>query len=273
MIRIFKLAAVYATIGLFYARYKLNMQAIDPAVMQGLGSMNMPEERCAQLFKLIELVSEENRRGQVNPSLDDILDTMILAITSRPPIDESLIDKLGSFLKHPFGINLVGDKLIKQLRKALLSSADYDVLVELMSHQERRCSCGHTFQHGEGVYFSAAGPVQLLCMRCSLPSYSSCMSCQDGIVPMSQNARNAIASSKHICEECKEKKAEQARAGQPGLQDRLRPMPPRAPEVARGAVRVPPAAVVWDAEGPNLPPPPNPEGLQWIINNFDPEPR
>lgn len=234
MIRIFKLAAAYTAIGLLYARYRLNMNEVGPAVMQDLGEADMPEERCAQVAKVMEFIDGEGRRGVVIPTLDDILDTLLLAITSDPPPDESIIDRMGSFLKHPFGINLVGDKLIKQLRKALLSSADFEVLQEMMSRMEHRCLCGHTFMHGEGVYFAGTGAVQLMCFRCSLPSYSSCMSCSDGNVPMNQNARNAMTSAKQVCQECKEKKAAEVRAAaappapdvlQNHLQDRLGRLP------------------------------------------------
>lgn len=244
MIRIFKLAAAYAAIGLLYARYRLNLNELGPATFQELNSIDMPEERCAQLLKVIEFIDGEGRRGAVIPTVDNILNTLLLALTSNPPLDESIIDRMGAFLKHPFGLNLIGDKMLKQLRRALLSSAEFEVLQEMMSRMEHRCACGHMFTSGEGAYFAGiGGAVQLMCFRCSLPIYSSCMSCSDGHVSMGQNIRNAMTSPKQVCPECKERKAAEMRAAAPPAHDNLqnhlqdRPgRPPRAEAVDPGII-------------------------------------
>lgn len=242
MIRLFKLIGAHTAIILLWVRYVALVRGENLDTMLSLRERvdQMTPEHRALFDRVVEIgIAEQRGNNRAEPSMEEVLDAVLESVTADPPPDLSLIDRMAELLKLPFGVNLLKQQTITTMRKALFSNAEYESLASKLETVELACSgCGHNFVNGEGAYFSGGGrSCQLQCFRCAPPVYSACCSCREGYAGVSGNVRTSL-QAKSVCEDCRIKKAEAARAAAQGAQQRaeIRANPLHAADQLVGAM-------------------------------------
>lgn len=201
------------------------------------------------------------------PTLDTAFRHLVEHQDAKPD-DLSLIDTLVDILQMPFSGNFLNLKVVKAIRKAILTSSELESLKAMSEKRELSCKdCGHRFVNGEAVTLSRTGhgDVQLFCVKCVTPLYLPCSSCEGGICGINSGMRSHFVKL-NTCSECKVKKSEEHRAaaGVNAVRDRIefriagdararavRPQVAQAVDVAnqfRGAAQAIQAGVAFDIE-------------------------
>lgn len=129
-------------------------------------------------------VSDNAITADIEEIMTTLMDTVYTARHGKYNAEDgNLVDQIAAIVSAPWAGNYLSPTVLKQLRKAILTTDEMAGLNERLNRKEVHCAmCEHKFQNGEAIILSSdgAGTNLFVCARCASPTNIACQSCVSG---------------------------------------------------------------------------------------------
>lgn len=161
-----------------------SLKALKTLARREYGNAYHDQYTVFNLYEVVEgiryrRVATDTYGGDPIPALQDLTNDVEQQLISQTRNNGSsdLIDIIVDILRSPYAMNTITPKVVKSLRKAILTPDELGALKTIVKEREMTChQCQHKFVSGEAVVFTDDGDfVKLSCMNCMRPELMACL--------------------------------------------------------------------------------------------------